>query len=71
MKKIISLFKRDYKGNRQVYNEIVPDAEWVVRNEGIATIKYDRTCCKIENGKLFRRYDRKLIKSANRISTKY
>lgn len=30
MKKVISLFKRDYEGTRQVYDEIVAGAEWVV-----------------------------------------
>jgi hypothetical protein len=34
MKKIISLFKRDYEGNRQVYNEVVPGAEWVTNGGG-------------------------------------
>lgn len=66
MQKVISLFKRDYKGTRQVFNEIVPGAEWVIDGEGEATVKYDGTCCRVESGKLFRRYDRKLIKSANR-----
>lgn len=41
MKKIVSLFKRDYKGDRLVYNEIVPGTDWVLAGEGIATIKYD------------------------------
>lgn len=66
VKKIISLFKRDYEGNRQVYNEVVYGAEWVLDGEGIATVKYDGTCCRVENGTLFRRYDRKLSKSANK-----
>jgi len=59
MEKIISLFKRDYEGNRLVINEIVEGAEWVVNGEGIATRKLDGTCCKIENGKLYKRYDAK------------
>jgi len=61
VQKIISLFKRD---NRQVYNDVVDGAEWVIDGEGIATIMYDGTCCKIDFGKLYKRYDRKLIKSA-------
>ena len=64
MKKIISLFKRNYEGNRQVYDDIVPGAEWVVAGEGIATVKYDGTCTMIRDGKLFKRYDRKMTKSA-------
>lgn len=66
MQKIISLFKRDYEGNRQVYNEVVEGAEWVIAGEGVATVKYDGTCCKIEDGKLYKRYDRKLTESANK-----
>ena|SRR3990167_2666717 len=57
MKKVISLFKRDYEGTRLVYNEIVPGAEWVQAGEGIATIKIDGTSCLIENGKIYKRYD--------------
>jgi hypothetical protein len=57
MKKIISLFQRNYDGDRLVRNEIVPGAEWVVAGEGIATRKYDGTCCMVKDGKLFKRYD--------------
>lgn len=66
MKKIQSLFKRDYVGNRQVYDEVVEGSEWVVNGEGIATVKHDGTSCMVQDGKLYRRYDRKLTKSANR-----
>jgi hypothetical protein len=62
MKKIISLFKRNYSGDRLVYNEIVSGAEWVISGEGIATIKFDGTCCMIAKGKLYKRYDRKMTK---------
>lgn len=57
MEKIISLFKRDYEGTRQVYNEIVPGAEWVISGEGVATEKIDGTCCMARDGKLYKRYD--------------
>jgi hypothetical protein len=40
MKKIISLFQRNYDGDRLVRNEVVPGAEWVVAGEGVATRKY-------------------------------
>ena len=56
MKKIISLFKRDYEGNRQVYNEIIEGAEWVINGEGVATVKWDGTCCMVRDGQLFKRY---------------
>lgn len=70
MKKIISLFQRDYErdyeGSRLVFNELVTGAEWVANGEGIATIKYDGTCCLISGRKFYKRYDRKLTKSNHR-----
>ncbi|QGH73401.1 MAG: RNA ligase [Podoviridae sp. cty5g4] len=59
MKKIISLFQRNYEGDRLVRNEIVPGAEWVIAGEGVATRKYDGTSCMVRNGKLFKRFDAK------------
>jgi hypothetical protein len=59
MKKIISLFKRDYEGNRQVYDEVVPGAEWVTNGEGVAMLKLDGTACMVREGRLYKRYDRK------------
>ncbi len=32
-----------------------PDCEWVFAGEGVATRKYDGTCCKVEGGKLWKR----------------
>lgn len=59
MKKIISLFQRNYDGDRLVRNEIVSGAEWVIAGEGKATRKWDGTCCMVRDGKLFKRYDAK------------
>lgn len=59
MQKIISLFQRNYDGNRLVRNEVVPGAEWVINGEGVATRKWDGTCCKVEGGKFYKRYDAK------------
>lgn len=59
MKKIISLFQRNYETDRLVRDEVTPGAEWVLNGEGVATRKWDGTCCKIENGQLFKRYDAK------------
>lgn len=59
MKKIISLFQRNYDGDRLVRNEIVPGAEWVIAGEGVATRKWDGTCCLVRDGKLYKRYDAK------------
>jgi hypothetical protein len=60
MQKIISLFKRNYDGDRLVRNEVVEGAEWVVRGEGRATRKWDGTCCMIRGGSLYKRYDAKM-----------
>ena len=57
MKKIISLFKRNYETDHKVRNEVVEGAEWVINGEGTATRKYDGACCQINKGKLFKRYE--------------
>lgn len=59
MKKIISLFQRNYDGDRLVRNELVPGSEWVAAGIGIATQKFDGTCCMMRNGQLYKRYDAK------------
>lgn len=60
MKKIISLFQRNYgEGDRLVRNEVVPGAEWVLAGEGTATRKFDGTCCMVRDGKLYKRFDAK------------
>lgn len=59
MKKIISLFQRNYGGDHLVRNEVVPGAEWVLAGEGVATRKWDGTCCMIRDGKFFKRFDAK------------
>jgi len=57
MRKIISLFQRNYDGDRLVRDEVVPGAEWVIASEGIATRKFDGTCCMIKGGVFYKRYD--------------
>ncbi len=57
MQKIISLFQRNYDGDRLVRDEVVPGAEWILAGEGKATRKIDGTCCMVRDGKLFKRYD--------------
>lgn len=59
MQKIISLFQRNYGGDRLVRNEVTPGAEWVIAGEGIATQKFDGTCCMVRQGQLYKRYDAK------------
>jgi len=63
MRKIISLFTRNHETDHLVRNEIVPGAEWVIAREGIATRKWDGTCCMIRNGILYKRYDAKKWKT--------
>jgi hypothetical protein len=55
MKKVISLFQRNYDGDRLVRDEVVPGAEWVLAGEGVATRKWDGTCCAVIGGKLYKR----------------
>lgn len=57
MKKIISLFKRNYETDHLVRDEVVEGAEWVVKGEGIPTRKYDGMCCLIKDGKFYKRFD--------------
>lgn len=57
MKKIISLFQRNYDTDRLIRDQVVPGAEWVLNGEGVATRKYDGTCCMVRDGKLYKRYD--------------
>lgn len=59
MKKIASLFQRNYEGDRKVRDEVTPGVEWVVNGEGIATRKWDGVAVMIQNGVVFKRYDAK------------
>lgn len=45
MRKIPTIFKRDPESMKYVLPEVVPGCEWVLAGEGIATRKYDGTCC--------------------------
>lgn len=63
MKKIPSLFKRNYDGDRLIYNEVVVGCEWVIAGEGVATRKYDGTACMILDGELYARRTVKLRSS--------
>ena len=55
MKKIPTVFLLDREGKRLARNEVHPDAQWVIAGEGVATRKWDGTCCMIRNGQLFKR----------------
>lgn len=56
MKKIPTLFERDWNGDRsRVINQVHAGCEWVLSGEGRATRKLDGTCCMIRDGKLYKR----------------
>lgn len=56
MKKIPTIFERDWDGDRsRVVNKPNPAAAWVFAGEGMATRKYDGTSCLIHQGILFKR----------------
>ena len=61
MKKIPTLFKREFCGNKVVgiTSEVTEGMEWVLAGEGDATVKYDGSCCAIINGEFYKRYDAK------------
>lgn len=59
MKKIPSVFQRNYETDRLCRDEVVPGCEWVLAGEGVATVKWDGTACLVRDGQLFKRYDRK------------
>lgn len=45
MRKIPTLFQRDWDGDRRyVLPEVTPGCEWVLKGEGVPTRKYDGTC---------------------------
>lgn len=64
MKKTLSLFQRNYDGDRLVRDELVPGAEWVAAGEGVATRKHDGTCCMWRDGMLWKRHELKAGKAA-------
>jgi len=56
MKKIPTIFERDWNGDRsRVLDQINPAAQWVFDGEGVATQKLDGTCCMVRDLKLFKR----------------
>lgn len=61
MKKVKALFVVE-RSVQMATREIEPTAQWVFDGEGEATIKYDGTPVLIKNGKLYKRWNRKLQK---------
>lgn len=59
MRKIPSLFQRNYETDRLVRDEVVPGCEWVLAGEGVPTVKIDGTCCAVLDGVFYKRYELK------------
>ena len=61
MKKIPTLFEREYENHKVVGIKpiVTPGLEWVLNGDGYATVKLDGSCCAVFGGALFRRYDAK------------
>lgn len=65
MKKIPTLFVRDWDGDRRyVLPEVVPGCEWVTKGEGLATRKYDGTCVMFDGSAWWARREVKAGKPA-------
>lgn len=61
MKKIPTLFERVFEGKMMVgiTDTVKTGLEWVLRGEGVATVKIDGSCTAIINGEFYKRYDAK------------
>lgn len=58
MKKIPTLYDRDWNGDRsRVTRTVNPEAAWVLTEPSRATRKRDGTCCLVRDGRLWKRYD--------------
>lgn len=58
MKKIETLFVREGKGRAfAAINQVSKGSEWVTAGEGVATRKFDGTCCLVRGGRLYKRID--------------
>lgn len=57
MKKIPTLFKRDFSNNGMITPEYNEGTDWVLNGEGVATRKYDGTSVLIRDGKMLKRYE--------------
>lgn len=66
MKKIPTLFERQFINHKveRVLPNVTEGMEWVLSGEGVATVKYDGSCCAVFDGVLFKRYDAKRGKKA-------
>jgi hypothetical protein len=53
MEKMPTLFKRN--DSREITREVNDGCQWIIDGEGLATRKWDGTCCLIKNGDFFKR----------------
>lgn len=67
MKKMPTLFVKLFDSNGKVIFPVTRDVtqgcEWVLNGEGIATRKWDGTCCMVKDGELYARFDYKVGRS--------
>lgn len=63
MKKIPTIFERDWSGNRSLVLP-TPSKAHALLDGATATLKYDGTACLVRGGKLFKRYDCKQGRTA-------
>jgi len=68
MKKIPTIFKRNQENMEAILPEPNESCSWVFAGEGVATRKYDGTCCMVEDGKLWKRRE---IKKGETIPDKF
>lgn len=60
MKKVPTIFERDWEGDRsRVLDAQNPEAAWVFAGEGVATRKWDGVATMIRDGKLYKRFEAK------------
>ena len=65
MKKIPTMFERDWNGDRsRVTSKIHAGCEWVFDGEGVATRKLDGTCCMVRDNRLYKRREVRDTESA-------
>lgn len=56
MKKIPTVFERDWNGDRsRVVDQVHDGCEWVLAGEGYPTLKMDGTCCMVRDAKFYKR----------------
>lgn len=61
MKKMPTLFARDFSGDTAIARDVVtPGCEWVLAGEGTASRKRDGTAILVRESRLYKRYDAKV-----------